>query len=200
MKSKEWHKRQSTDLYVKKATELGYVSRSAFKLIEIDKKYNILRKSDSILELGSAPGGWTQVILEIKKNKKYKLICIDKNDINIPIKNFTFIKEDFNNYEKILNKIDQKKFDLILSDISPNTTGHSNTDHLQIIQFAEDILKFSENLLTKNGSLIIKIFQGSHEKNFIQNLKGKFKSVKYFKPDSSRKSSVEIYIICQSLF
>ena len=70
MKSKEWHKRQSRDLYVKKATELGYVSRSAFKLIEIEKKYNILRNSNSILELGSAPGGWTQVILEIKKKKK----------------------------------------------------------------------------------------------------------------------------------
>jgi len=199
MKTKEWYIRKSKDVYIKKASKLGLVSRSAFKLNEIEKKYKLLRFSNSILELGASPGGWTQVILKIKSNQDFTLICIDKDDLQISKnKNIFFIKKEFSNNETIVNEINKfykKKFDIILSDISPNTTGHSNTDHLKIIKIAEEILQFSLSNINKNGNLIIKIFQGSQEKNLVSQLKKNFKSVNYFKPQSSRKTSSEIYLI-----
>ena len=199
MKTKEWHNRKSKDVYIKKASKLGFVSRSAFKLIEMEKKYKFIKLSKSILELGSSPGGWTQVISNIKSNQNYILLCIDKNDLKIPTnKNVFFIKKKFSHCLDIINeikKVHKDKFDLILSDMSPNTTGHSNTDHLQIIQIAEEVLQFSLNHINKNGNLIIKIFQGSNEKNLVSQLKKKFELVKYFKPESSRKNSAEIYLI-----
>ena len=139
MKTKEWHRRQNKDLYVKKALKEGFVSRSAYKLIEIENKYKILKSSNSILELGSSPGGWTQVIMKIKEKDDYKLISIDKLDLNISLTNrIIFIKGDFvdeNIHKKIQNNY-INKFNLILSDMSPNTIGHSNTDHLRIIEMS----------------------------------------------------------------
>ena len=202
MKTKEWHIRKSKDVYIKKASKMGFVSRSAFKLIEIEKKYKLIKSSKYILELGSSPGGWTQVISKIKSNQNYILLCIDKNDLEIATtKNVFFIKKEFSFSIDMINeikKIHKDKFDLILSDMSPNTTGHSNTDHLQIIQIAEEVLQFSLNHINKNGNLIIKIFQGFYDKNLVKQLKEKFKSVKYFKPISSRKNSSEIYLISQN--
>jgi len=201
MKTKEWYKRKSRDIYVKKANELGYVSRSAFKIIEIEKKFKLIKKSNSIIELGSAPGGWTQVILDIKKNNKIIFICIDKNPLEIFFdKKIHFIQEDFHNLENIKTKIKNfytKKFELILSDMAPNTTGHSNTDHLKIVEIINRIIEFNKIFLNFNGNLILKIFKGSNEKNLISNLQKQFKSIKYFKPDSSRKNSSEIYLVCE---
>ena len=199
MKTREWTYRQSRDIFVKGALKEGYVSRSAFKLIEIEKKYNIINNSHFIIELGSSPGGWTQVINQIKKNKNYKLICIDK--INMKIKennNNFFIKSDFinNNIVSNIQKIHKKKFNLILSDMSPNTTGHKHTDHLKIINIAQEVLKFSKSNLSNNGSMIIKIFHGSDEKLFVKELKKNFLIVDFFKPNASRKESSEIYIVC----
>ena len=119
MKTREWTYRQSRDIFVKGALKEGYVSRSAFKLIEIEKKYNIINNSHFIIELGSSPGGWTQVINQIKKNKNYKLICIDKIDMKIKENNNNFfIKSDFinNNIVSNIQKIHNKKFNLILSE------------------------------------------------------------------------------------
>ena len=202
MKTKEWHIRKSKDVYIKKASKMGFVSRSAFKLIEIEKKYKFIKSSKYILELGSSPGGWTQVISKIKSNQNYILLYIDKNDLEIvKTKNVFFLKKKFSFSIDMINeikKIHKDKFDLILSDMSPNTTGHSNTDHLQIIQIAEEVLQFSLNHINKNGNLIIKIFQGFYEKSLVKQLKEKFKSVKYFKPISSRKNSSEIYLISQN--
>lgn len=199
MKTKEWYNRKSKDVYIKKASKLGYVSRSAFKLIEIEKKFKLIKSSSSILEFGSAPGGWTQVISNIKLNDNYILVSIDKNDLEISTnKNVFFIKKNFSVYADInkeIKKVYKNKFDLILSDMSPNTTGHSNTDHLQIIQIAEEVLQFSMDNINKHGNLIIKIFQGLHEKDLVLRLKEKFLSVNYFKPRSSRKNSAEIYLI-----
>ena len=144
MKTKEWHNRKSKDVYIKKASKLGFVSRSAFKLIEIEKKYKLIKLSKYILELGSSPGGWTQVISNAKTNQDYSLICIDKNDLEISTnKNIFFIKAKFSNNVDTINKIKKlykKKFDLILSDMSPNTTGHStkyikNSSKLQVCFF-----------------------------------------------------------------
>ena len=198
MKTKDWYNRQSKDIYVKKAKNEGFVSRSAFKLIEIEKRYNLIKDSDFLLELGSAPGGWTKVILDKKKNSNYKLVCVDLNNFQINLNEKSiFIKCDFKDKKLInhINRFHKKKFDTILSDMSPNTSGHSNTDHLKIIQMAYDILELCPNLLNKSGNLIIKIFQGVDEKDLINDLKKKFKYVNYFKPSASRKKSPEIYLI-----
>ena len=196
MKTKEWINRQSRDLYVKKAQKNGFVSRSAYKLIEIEKKFKVIKSSNVILELGSSPGGWTQVILNSKNYDNYKLICIDKIDPKISLKNnIIFIKEDFNKKIGIIDKIKKiykYRFDLILSDMAPNSTGHNKTDHLKIMQMADDIVEFISEFLNNDGKLVIKILQGSGEKDLIFRLKKIFNSVNYFKPKSSRNKSPEL--------
>ena len=125
MKSKEWLDRQNRDFYVKKAKKIGYVSRSAYKILEIEKKFKLINNSKNILELGSAPGGWSQVIFELKDT--VKMYAFDLLDMKFKHSNMKFIKENFLTYD--YSKIPHK-FDLILSDIAPNTTGHQTTDHL----------------------------------------------------------------------
>ncbi len=126
MKSKDWLNRQKRDFYVKKAKKQGYLSRAAYKLIEIENKFNLITKSEKILEFGAAPGGWSQVALEI--NPKIKITAIDILDLKINHPQINFYKDDFLNLE--YNK-KENFYDLILSDIAPNTTGHQSTDHLR---------------------------------------------------------------------
>ena len=133
-----------------------------------------------------------------KKNKKFTIVCVDKLDLKIPINNnLFFIQGNFNDekIKKYIEKKYKKKFDLILSDLAPNSMGHKELDHLKIIQFSEEVLDLTSNLLIKNGNLIIKIYQGSRDKEFVIKLKEKFQYVHYFKPKSSRKTSYEIYLI-----
>ena len=192
MKSKDWLNRQKNDFYVKKARKQGYLSRAAYKLIEIDKKFNILKQSNMIFEFGAAPGGWSQVSLEI--NPKLQLTAIDLLELKINHPQIKFYREDFLkfNYDKI-----KKNFDLVLSDIAPNTTGHQSTDHLRLSSMVFDIIEILDKLMTKGGIFVTKIWKGSEEKEIIKILKNKFNNVSYFKPDSSRKDSVEIFIIAR---
>ena len=193
MKSKSWLNRQKNDQFVKKAKQLGYVNRAAFKLEEIEKKYKLIKNSKEILELGSSPGGWTQVLLN--QNKNANITCFDILDMKIQNIKIKFIKEDFSNYDfNILNK----KFDLVLSDIAPNTTGHQSTDHLKISQMIYEIINKLQIILNKNGSFIFKIWKGEEEKEIIRRLKFFFKEVDYFKPKSSRQQSSEIFVIAKS--
>ncbi len=199
MKSREWINRQNKDIYVKKASKLNFVSRSAFKLLEIEKRFSVIKESKNILELGSSPGGWIQSILNIKSDKKFNLICVDIKDLKIKNDSkFNFIKIDFlnPNFENIIKKENQEKFDIILSDMAPNTIGHANTDHLRIIELSKNVIDFSIKFLNKKGFLIFKIWQGTEDKNLVKYLKKYFEKVNYFKPESSRKDSSEIYIIC----
>jgi len=193
MKSKDWLKRQKNDFYVKKARKQGYLSRSAYKLIEIDNKFNILKQSDMIFEFGAAPGGWSQVSLEI--NPKLQITAIDLLELKINHPQIKFYREDFLkfNYDKI-----EKSFDLILSDIAPNTTGHQSTDHLRLSSMIFDIIEILDQLMITGGVFVTKIWKGSEEKEIIKILKSKFNKVSYFKPDSSRKDSVEIFIIAEN--
>ena len=193
MKSKDWLNRQKNDFYVKKARKQGYLSRSAYKLIEIDNKFNILKQSDMIFEFGAAPGGWSQVSLEI--NPKLQITAIDLLELKINHPQIKFYKEDFLkfNYDKI-----EKSFDLILSDIAPNTTGHQSTDHLRLSSMIFDIIDILDHLMITGGVFVTKIWKGSEEKELIKILKNKFNDVSYFKPDSSRKDSVEIFIIARN--
>ena len=193
MKSKDWLNRQKRDFYVKKAKKQGYLSRAAYKLIEIENKFHILTNSKTILEFGAAPGGWSQVALEI--NPKIEITAIDILDLKINHPQINFYKDDFLNFD-----YDKKEnyYDLILSDIAPNTTGHQSTDHLRIATMLFDIIELLDKVLITDGSFITKIWKGSEEKEIIDQLKKKFKFVSYFKPDSSRKDSAEIFIVSRN--
>ena len=193
MKSKDWLNRQKRDFYVKKAKKQGYLSRAAYKLIEIENKLNLISDSKKILEFGAAPGGWSQVALEI--NPKIKITAIDILDLKINHPQINFYKDDFLNF-----KYNEKKnyYDLILSDIAPNTTGHQSTDHLRIATMLFDIIELLDKVLVTDGAFITKIWKGSEEKEIINQLKKKFKLVSYFKPDSSRKDSAEIFLVSRN--
>ena len=190
MKSKNWVNRQKNDQFVKKAKQLGYINRAAFKLEEIEQKYKIIEHSREILELGSSPGGWTQVILNY--NSKTNITCFDLLDMKMNNQRIAFYREDFLkfNFTNLKNK-----FDLVLSDVAPNTTGHQSTDHLRISQLIYEVIDRLEIILKKQGSFIFKIWKGEEEKEIIKMLKKIFYKVEYFKPKSSRQESSEIFII-----
>ena len=190
MKSKNWLNRQKNDQFVKKAKQLGYINRAAFKLEEIEQKYKIIENSKEILELGSSPGGWTQVILNY--NQKANITCFDLLDMKMNNQRIAFYREDFLkfNFTNLKNK-----FDLVLSDVAPNTTGHQSTDHLRISQLIYEVIDRLEIILKKQGSFIFKIWKGEEEKEIIKMLKKIFDKVEYFKPKSSRQESSEIFII-----
>ena len=190
MKSKNWVNRQKNDQFVKKAKQLGYINRAAFKLEEIEQKYKIIEYSREILELGSSPGGWTQVILNY--NSKTNITCFDLLDMKMNNQRIAFYREDFLkfNFTNLKNK-----FDLVLSDVAPNTTGHQSTDHLRISQLIYEVIDRLEIILKKQGSFIFKIWKGEEEKEIIKMLKKIFDKVEYFKPKSSRQESSEIFII-----
>ena len=166
MKSKNWVNRQKKDQFVKKAKQLGYINRASFKLEEIEQKYKIIEHSREILELGSSPGGWTQVILNY--NSKTNITCFDLLDMKINNQCITFYSEDFLKYNFINLK---NKFDLVLSDVAPNTTGHQSTDHLRISQLIYEVIDRLEIILKNQGSFIFKIWKGEEEKEIIKMLK-----------------------------
>jgi len=190
MKSKNWLQRNHKDIYVKKAKEAGYLSRAAYKLIDIENKYKLIRKSNNLLEIGSSPGSWTQIIYE--KNKTLKVTAFDLIDMKFKNKNLNFIQKDI---FKFNFNLFEDKFDLILSDIAPNTSGHKNTDHLRIISMITKIIDNLHLLLIPNGNFVFKIWKGSEEKDLLILLQNFFYKIEYFKPKSSRKDSSEIYIL-----
>tara|TARA_Y100000590_G_C15710521_1_gene1010089 strand:+ start:1725 stop:2315 length:591 start_codon:yes stop_codon:yes gene_type:complete len=192
MKSNIWLKRQSKDFYSKEAIKQGFLSRSAFKLIEIEKKFHFLSKSSQILELGSSPGGWSQVIC--KYNNKSKIEAYDILPMKFYHKNINFYQKDFFEIDFNLHNI---KFDLILSDVAPNTTGHKSTDHLKIISIVDQFIEKLHLISLYESNFVCKIFKGSEEKNILIKLKKLYQTVNYFKPKSSRNKSSEIYLICE---
>jgi len=193
MKSKDWLNRQKRDFYVKKAKKQGYLSRAAYKLIEINNKFKIIEHSNKLLEFGAAPGGWSQVALDI--NPKINITAIDLLDLKINHPNIKFFKED---YLKFDYSEKENYYDLILSDIAPNTTGHQSTDHLRITNMLFDIIELLDKVLINQGSFAAKIWKGSEEKDLVNKIKKKFELVSYFKPDSSRKDSAEIFIVARN--
>lgn len=192
--SKRWVDRQHRDVYVKKANEEGYRSRAAFKLIEIDEKFKLIKKSKSIVDVGAAPGGWSQVLAE--RSDDAKIVSVDILNFK-PIEKVQQVIGDFED-EKIQEKIIEfckGKVDLVVSDIAPSTVGHRKSDHLRIMCLVEEVFEFTKNIIKRGGSFAAKIFQGGEEKQFHDSLKKYFKKVCFFKPKSSRKESVEIYIV-----
>ena len=193
MKSKQWLIRQKNDPFVIKAKQEGFLSRSAFKLIEIENKFKLINNSKNILEFGASPGSWSQVIINL--NSKAIITAIDLIEMKFKHSNIEFYKNDFLNIDfQLFNK----KYDLILSDIAPNTTGHKSTDHLRICSYIYDIIDILDIISNKNSSFVTKIWKGSEEKVIIKKLKKKYNQVSYFEPKSSRKDSSEIFIVAQN--
>ena len=197
--SKLWISRQNNDFYVKEAKAKGYRSRSAFKLIEINKKFKFLKNNLNIVDLGSAPGGWSQVCSEYNKNGKnlsIDILAMDKID------NIFFYKKDFNEIDFldfINNFFDQNKVDIVLSDMAVNTTGNKDLDAIKTNSIALDVVNLSRVILKPNSSLLVKIFSGKDENILIKNAKDSFKNIERIKPDSSRKESREMYLLCRDL-
>jgi 23S rRNA (uridine2552-2'-O)-methyltransferase len=197
--SKLWISRQNNDFYVKEAKARGYRSRSAFKLIEINKKFKFLKNNLNIVDLGSAPGGWSQVCSEVNKNGK--TLSIDILDMD-KIDNVFFYKKDFNEtdfFDFVNNFFENNKVDLVLSDMAVNTTGNKDLDAIKTNSIALDVVNLSRVILKLKSSLLVKIFSGKDENILIKNAKDSFKSIERIKPDSSRKESREMYLLCSDL-
>ena len=197
--SKLWISRQNNDFYVKEAKAKGYRSRSAFKLIEINEKFKFLKNNLNILDLGSAPGGWSQVCAKINKNGKN--LSIDILDMD-KVDNIFFYKKDFNDHDffEFINEFfDHNKVDIVLSDMAVNTTGNKDLDAIKTNSTALDVVNLSKLILKPKSSLLVKIFSGMDENILIKNAKNLFKNIERIKPDSSRKESREMYLLCRDL-
>ncbi|MFZ9475761.1 MAG: RlmE family RNA methyltransferase [Candidatus Fonsibacter ubiquis] len=197
--SKNWITRQFNDPYTKLAKQKGYRSRSAFKLIEINNKFKFLKNNLNILDLGSAPGGWSQVCADINKNGKNLSIDILNMEI---IDNIFFYKKDFNDsdfLDFINDFFKQNKVDIVLSDMAVNTTGNKDLDAIKTNAIALDVVNLSKLILKTKSALLVKIFSGKDENILIKNAKELFKDIERIKPDSSRKESREMYLLCRDL-
>ncbi|MDX1917475.1 MAG: RlmE family RNA methyltransferase [Rickettsiaceae bacterium] len=193
--STSWLKRQLNDSFVLKAKADGYRSRAAYKLIEIDEKFSLIKPASLIIDLGAAPGGWSQICAK-KLGKKGKIVAVDILEMQ-EMQGVEIIQGDFcdTQIQSKIIKIFTKKADIILSDMAPNTTGHKETDHLKIIDLCERVIDFTEIILNNGGSMILKIFQGGAQGELLAKIKKDFSVVKHFKPVSSRKDSSELYLI-----
>ena len=188
-----WLKRQKKDVFVKLSKARGYRSRAAYKLIEINQKFKIINKNSKVIDLGASPGGWIQVVAELQ-NKKNQIIAIDKKQME-PIESCKFIYDDISNFLKNDEILERNSFDVILSDMAANSSGHRFTDQANAEKTYYLAQKFALKYLKKNGNFVCKFFRNSLEKTILQNIKQKFSLVKIYKPNSSRKDSKEIYLI-----
>ena len=186
------------DHYFRKAKAKGYRSRSAFKLIELNEKFKFFKKGIKLLDVGAYPGGWCQVANQSVKNGK--ILGIDKKKL-IQIKDVKIIEGDFmnENTKKKILKFFNSKIDVILSDMAPNTSGNKSLDTIRTNELCFSILKFSQNTLDKNGTVISKLFMGEDFEEIKTYAKKTFKKINFFKPNSSRDNSRETYIHCNRL-
>jgi len=196
--SKNWINKQRRDIYVRKSKLEGYRSRAIYKLKEIDDKFKIIRNGIKVVDLGSAPGSWSQYLSE--KSKNSKILSIDLKDID-KINNVTHMIGDFldEKNQKIISNFFEDKLDLIVSDMAVNTTGNKNLDAISTGELSINAMKFSARNLKQNGIFVSKIFMGSTFNEIVENGKKNFKEVKVYKPPSSRKDSKESFIICKKI-
>lgn len=194
--SQSYLKRQAKDIYVKMAAEQGFRSRAAYKLIHLNDEYKLLKPGMSIVDLGCAPGSWLEVI-EKELGTRCTVIGMDKIEIE-PIANYNFIQGDFTE-EETFNKVVAlcpRGVDLVLSDMAPETTGHRETDHIRSMMLANIGIEFALKGLKKGGTFVAKFFQGGEEQEMRQRLRQHFDKVQFTKPESSRRESKEMFIIC----
>ena len=196
--SKSWVIRQRRDKYVRQSKLEGYRSRAVYKLKELDEKFKIIKNNLNILDIGSAPGSWTQYLSE--KSKGSKIMSIDLKEVE-KIKDVYHVVGDFldNKNQKIITDYFPKKIDLVVSDMAVNTTGNKNLDSIQTGELSLMAMDFAVSMLRPKGIFLSKIFVGSTFNEIVENAKKNFKESKIFKPPSSRKDSKESFIICKSL-
>ena len=196
--SKNWVNKQRRDIYVRQSKVDGYRARSAYKLIEIDEKFKIFKGGMCVIDIGAAPGSWSQYVSKIVKNGK--IISIDLKEME-KIKNNIQIKGDFTSpliQDQIKNHLN-KGSDVIMSDMAVNTTGIKNIDSIRTGELCKEAMIFSKDVMLEKGFFISKIFMGSSFNEIVALGKKLFKEVKVFKPKSSRKDSKESFIICKNL-
>ena len=196
--SKNWINKQKRDIYVRQSQVDGYRARSAYKLIEIDEKFKILKNGISVIDLGASPGSWSQYISRTVKSGR--LVSIDIKGME-EIENTIQIKADFtdlDSQEKI-KSLFKSKVDVVVSDMAVNTTGIKDIDAIYTGELAMEAMNFSKEMLVKEGRFVSKIFLGSSFNEIVALGKKLFKEVKVFKPKSSRKESKESFIICKIL-
>ena len=195
LSSQKWLERQLNDPYVARAKREGYRSRAAFKLLEIDEKYKILKPGQKIVDLGAAPGGWSQIAAKVV-GPKGKVVGIDLLPID-PMAGVEFIELDFLDESAPGRLIEMLggPADVVMSDMAANTTGHKKTDHLRIIGLAEAAIYFAREILAPGGAFVAKVFQGGTENQLLADLKRDFAVVRHVKPAASRADSAELYVL-----
>ena len=196
---KIWLERQLNDPYVHEAKKLGYRSRSAFKLIEIDDKYKFLKPGGRVVDLGAAPGGWCQVAAQRVKAEdgKGKVVAIDMHSMD-PIPSVTIFKKDFYDEDApavLIEALGGGQADCVLSDMATHATGHKQTDHINIIALVETAYVFAKSILKPDGTFLAKVLRGGTEGALLASLKKDFKTVRHVKPMSSRDDSAELFML-----
>lgn len=196
--SRQWLQRHLNDPYVAAATAEGYRSRAAFKLLQLDEKFGLLKPGQRVVDLGAAPGGWTQVTAKAIGKKGSKLIALDLLPIQ-PIEGVSILQMDFTSDDapEKLKALLGGPADLVLSDMAPNTTGHAATDHIRIMALAEMAAVFALDVLAPGGAFVCKFFQGGAERDILNLLKLHFAKIRHAKPAASRAESSETYLVAQ---
>lgn len=198
--SHNWLKEHHDDAYVLQARRDGYRSRAVYKLIEIQQKDQILKPGQFVLDLGAAPGGWSEYVAQFAGSKG-RLIAVDLLPIE-PIGGVEFIQGDFTEakiLDQILDLVDKRSLDLVLSDMAPNISGIETVDQPKSIYLAELAFELARDCLNQNGSFVVKLFQGEGFEEITSAFRLTFKSVKFRKPKASRARSREIYAVCRGL-
>ncbi|MEF8848076.1 MAG: RlmE family RNA methyltransferase [Candidatus Thermoplasmatota archaeon] len=191
-----WYREKKKEHFYKKAKRKGYRSRSVFKLKQIQKKFNIISKADCVLDLGAAPGGWSQVSKEYVGSNG-EVIGVDLNYIK-PLDGVKFLRGDLTEekiIEEIKDDIDKEYVDVILSDMSPNISGNYSVDHARSVYLCYKALEIAKRILKNEGNFVCKVFEGEDLKKLEQKLSTNFKKVERYSPPASRKSSSEIYLV-----
>jgi 23S rRNA (uridine2552-2'-O)-methyltransferase len=193
--STRWLRRQLNDPYVAAAKREGYRSRAAYKLLEIDQKHHLLKRGGRVVDLGAAPGGWTQVAVDAV-GPKGRVVALDILEM-AAVPGAEVLHGDFTaaGMDEKLRAALGGPADVVLSDMSPPTTGHAATDHLRIVALTEAALDFAEATLAPGGAFVAKVFQGGAAKDLLERLRRRFASVKHVKPPASRKESPELYVV-----
>ena len=196
--SKNWVNKQRRDTYVRQSKVDGYRARSAYKIIEINEKFKIFKGGMNVIDIGAAPGSWSQYASRVIKNGK--IISIDLKEME-EIKNTILIKGDFtdNNIQNQIKSYLNKKSDVVMSDMAVNTTGIKNVDSIQTGELCMEAMNFSKEVISEKGFFVSKIFMGGSFNEIVALGKKVFKEVRIFKPKSSRKDSKESFIICKNI-
>jgi len=195
--SRAWLERRISDPYVARAKREGFRSRAAYKLAEIDDKYRLLRPGAHVVDLGAAPGGWSEIAAR-RIGARGRVIAIDILEMK-PVAGVEFLQLDFldETAPARLKAMLDGKADVVLSDMAANATGHRQTDHLRIMALAEAAAHFAREVLSKGGSFLCKVLQGGTEAALLAALKQDFASVKHVKPPASRSDSAELYLLAR---